>query len=400
VDAATGAKVWSRTFGRSGWREKASSIAIDPAGELLLVTGLRKLRGRPSVWATVAYDALTGRRAWVSRFRPDRGRALLPHAVLVAAGIAFITGNVEVDEEPYPGYPALAVAIDSSNGSVRWIHRFGPRLYRDAQRGALVHSAALSPSGTSLYLGVQVDETRLQNSMGVLAIRSATGRRRWRAAYVSPTGEQGAHPKAIAVSHDGRSLFLGGSFDVNMRFVVAFDTVDGSLEWEREVAEAGRFGELKALIVAPDGDAIYGAGTLEIDAANSPNIGIVVLALDRVSGSLLWRREWDRPGPQVDGVSDIAVRPDGSTVYVSGDAPEVTVDPELVVQPGDAATIAYDAATGDQQWTDLRDAAGVGAADSTIAIELHPDGTSVFTAGTSRGYGTGGDFAIVAYETT
>lgn len=170
--------------------------------------------------------------------------------------------------------------------------------------------------------------------MGVLAIRSATGRRRWRAAYVSPTGEQGAHPKAIAVSHDGRSLFLGGSFDVNMRFVVAFDTVDGSLEWEREVAEAGQFGELKALIVAPDGDAIYGAGTLEIDAANSPNIGIVVLALDRVSGSLLWRREWDRPGPQVDGVSDIAVRPDGSTVYVSGDAPEVTVDPELVVHPG------------------------------------------------------------------
>jgi len=63
----------------------------------------------------------------------------------------------------------------------------------------------------------------------------------------------------------------------------------------------------------------------------------------------------------------------------------------------DFATIAYDAATGDQLWIERYNGAA-GGLDEAFFIGVSPDGRRVFVSGLSEGLSTGIDYATVAYD--
>ena len=83
------------------------------------------------------------------------------------------------------------------------------------------------------------------------------------------------------------------------------------------------------------------------------------------------------------------MNPGGTAVFVAGNTSDR--------KTGDFVTIAYNAATGRQLWTDRYHGAGKGfAIDSSMA--LSPAGTTVFVTGSSSGSKNGDDFATVAYS--
>ena len=91
--------------------------------------------------------------------------------------------------------------------------------------------------------------------------------------------------------------------------------------------------------------------------------------------------------------SDLAVAPDGSTVFVTGGS--IGVAPRYSV---DYTTIAYDAATGTQRWL-TRYYGPVRGDDGASAIAIAPDGSRLFVTGTSPSNGSF-NYVTVSYKAT
>jgi hypothetical protein len=87
------------------------------------------------------------------------------------------------------------------------------------------------------------------------------------------------------------------------------------------------------------------------------------------------------------------VSPDGTQVFVTGYSFDEPTGSNAVA----AATVAYNAVTGTQQWG----ARYNGPANFALAVSLavSPDSTRVFVTGETRGTATGEDYATVAYDT-
>ena len=84
----------------------------------------------------------------------------------------------------------------------------------------------------------------------------------------------------------------------------------------------------------------------------------------------------------------VTVSPDGGTVFV-------TRDSEGNGTNRDYATVAYNAATGQQLWARRYNGPG-NAGDDPAAIAADPKGKTVFVTGYSQGAGTGRDYTTIA----
>jgi DNA-binding beta-propeller fold protein YncE len=113
--------------------------------------------------------------------------------------------------------------------------------------------------------------------------------------------------------------------------------------WSDTYAPAGIAGSSPAdVAVAPDGGSVYVVGA----AQTGPHINdldIVTIAFDPASGDELWSTRYDTSYHRYDQAGAITVSPDGETVFVTG-----TSTGRHYVRS--AVTVAYDAATGVQRW--------------------------------------------------
>ena len=102
------------------------------------------------------------------------------------------------------------------------------------------------------------------------------------------------------------------------------------------------------------------------------------VAYAAATGAMRWVQRY-AGGPGSSGAGSVAVSPDGSTVFVTG-------DDESAGHSFDYATVAYAAATGSVLWA--RRYGGAGLTDNTaVAVLPSPDGTKVFITGYSAGQG-------------
>jgi hypothetical protein len=116
----------------------------------------------------------------------------------------------------------------------------------------------------------------------------------------------------------------------------------------------------------------------------------LLIARDAEDGSKLWSRRYDGPAHAEDHLSDVAVSPDGSRVYVTGwsTGPDGTYD---------WATLAYDAETGHRSWLRVMRGSTRGH-DLPSALIVSPHGARVFVAGSTINAGTKADATTVAYD--
>jgi DNA-binding beta-propeller fold protein YncE len=150
---------------------------------------------------------------------------------------------------------------------------------------------------------------------------------------------------------------------------------------------------VSSMAVSPDGKTVFVTGTSEKALAGAGPGDFATVAYRAATGTQLWVARYNGPGDSFDQATSVAVSPDGKTVFVTGSSNTSQG------APGDYATVAYSAATGTQLWV-ARDSGPGNRSGGATSVAVSPDGATVFVTGYSdRLQGDrADDYATIAYS--
>jgi DNA-binding beta-propeller fold protein YncE len=295
------------------------------------------------------------------------------------------------------------VAFEAATGDVRWTAQ------ETGSPGTCSrpYDLAVDPRGSRVYVvgtefaadGSRVGlvtayETADPGRIGLVA---------WQRAIEGPTGE--ALASAVAPASDGSRVYVAGSTRPATNYAAGefalfgFDAGDGSRVLEASTPVQGN--PPAGVAVSPDGSTAFVTGGGLIP----PYFGlfdIVTTAFDTITGAQRWQANYEGPRAQIKSSFDsvwyygpMALSPDGRTVFVAG----YSTCMHGVNICGDFVTLAYDAATGTNRWAPVRYTSET-ELNWLPQIALHPNGSTVYTAGESRHAPTtkNGRVTTVAYD--
>ena len=165
--------------------------------------------------------------------------------------------------------------------------------------------------------------------------------------------------------------------------------VDGRCPAWVSTEDGGDFDITTAVTTAPDGTAVYAAGT----TVTPGGYRSLLVASDAAGGERRWAVTDGRDGDAYDTAYALAVSPDGGSVYIAGGACGAIDDGSTC----DVLVAAHDAETGATRWTALRDGTGRGL-DSAQGLALSRDGSVLFVGGQTFSAQTGLDYLLLAYD--
>ena len=253
-----------------------------------------------------------------------------------------------------------------------------------------VQRARSARPGTRTVLGVAgiVSVAMMVVAFASSAFGAAQARRIW---STSLDGQGRASDVATmdALSPDGSRLFVTGrsaglGTNVFDYATIAYDAATGARVWAaRYNGPAGGDDQASGIAVSPDGSTVYVTGQ---SAGGSTGQDYATVAYDAAAGSQLWAARYNGSGNGPDIAVSIAMSADGATVVVAGESYGATYD---------YATVAYAASSGTQLWATRYDGTGHGT-DEATSVAVGSDGT-VYVFGDSQGLSTSIDLATVAY---
>ena len=382
--SAGGATVWASRYG-GGRTGAAYSIAVSPDGSKVYVTGRSGSSVAPD-YGTVAYDTATGGQLWVHRYDgPGHGFDVATSIVASPDGSKVIVTGRSYGAAGTSDYATIAYA--ASTGDKLWVARYkGPDDADDRATDLVV-----SGDGSKVFVTGGSDGTTGGRDYATVAYDASTGARVWAKRY-NGSGDDFDEASAVAISGDGSRVFVTGeSFGAGGTdyATVAYVASTGARLWvKRYDGPAGGGDAATAAASSPDGSTVfvtgYGHG---IDTHQD----FATVAYDGATGATLWVRRYDGPGtgPSEELPYSLAVSPDGSSLFVTGESVPANED-------SDFATVSYDAATGDTLWVKRYD--GFGQIDFGMAIATSPEGSKVFVTGYSEATAGNSDYGTVAYD--
>src|SRR5215472_14560181 len=341
--AAPGAQLWlSRYDGRAHTYPVPTAIAASPDGSAVFVTGWSRYHSAPSDYATVGYDAATGRQLWARSYAGPGKAVDVADAIAVSPDgrIVFVTGT----SGPLNGVQEYAtIAYSASTGRQLWLRRYdGPGGY------ALARALVVSPDGKTVfvtgYSGGGNFSPPATDAYTTIAYDAASGAQRWISRLKN--GSNGNNQaRNIAISPDGGTVYVTGrSYGTTARYddlTVAYNAATGTQLWaSRYNSPANGNDYANAVAVAPDGQSVYVTG-----ASRGRSVGIAfatTVAYNAVTGAQRWAAITNSPGTKLSAGGSLAVTPDGRTVLVAGPG---IVDAHIAY-----AAVAYNAATGAAAW--------------------------------------------------
>lgn len=368
-------------------------------GGLVLITS--SLVGT-STSALAQTDALRcyGQEDWIGLWDGPDGLDDRPWALAMApdGSRVYVTGyNMHLSEGCCYNY--ATVAYDTGGGGEAWVAHY------DGPGGSNDHAFALgvSPDGGAVYVtGLSRTGTYIDSSdYGTVGYDADTGEELWATLYNGPGGNYDK-ANALGVSPDGSIVFVTGesrfsSTSSDWDFAtVAYDANDGEELWVTRYDGPGNDEDkANALVVSPDGSTVFVAGW---SMGNGTSLDYAMVAYDATTGEELWAARYNGPGNDEDRVGDplqgkaLSISPDGATVFVTGESRS-----GVLLGSADYATVAYDAVTGDELWVARYNGSGDGH-DAARDLDVSPDGDVVFVTGRSLGDETVTDYATVAYN--
>lgn len=385
-DAATGSQLWAKRYdGPRNDDDVANAIVLSPDGARAFVTGQSYDSVTQYDYATVAYDAATGSRLWVQRYDGPAHDSDFAYGIGVSPDgtTVLVTGGSVAAGTTSSDY--ATVAYDTVTGTKLWVKRYdGPGNGND-----VATSIAVSPDGSRAFVAGQSTGLGSGLDYATVAYDVSTGSQLWAKRYDGPAhdfdGVQdvAASPDGSKVFATGLSLGTGSSVDYA---TVAYDAATGAKLWaKRYDGPASDDDFAHGIAVTPD-------GSMTVVTGESRGIGtdfdFATVAYDSATGGKLWLKRFGASdGPDV--ANDIVVSPDGSTAFVAG---------WTYGTLSDYAIVAYDATDGTKLWVKTYNGPG-NYVDLGFRIAVSPDGSRAFITGDSVGSGTFDDFATVAYST-
>ncbi len=331
-DPATGAQLWAQNFNAGGRYDYASSVAVSPTGATVFVTGQSAL-GTSSPYnfdyTTVAYAAATGAQLWVSRYNGpgngyDRAASV---AVSPSGSTVFVTGTSK-GKTSGPDY--ATVAYDAATGARKWVSRYnGPG--NGADRAA---SVAVSPSGSTVFVTGTSKGKTSGPDYATVAYSAAAGARKWVSRYNGP-GNGTDRAVSIGVSPSGGRVFVTGRSTGAKTgadyATIAYSARTGVRKWVKRYDGSSFNGCVSndyasGVAVSPTGSTVYVTGSIECPTEAGGHQGPVLyntIGYTAATGAQLWSARyaspWDgEPGDRLDFARSVAVSPAGGEVYVTG----------------------------------------------------------------------------------
>ena len=379
ASAAGGTALWASRYDSAANKDDTpSSLAVSPDGSSVFVTGASQRWPFPA-FATVAYDAVSGKTVWEQTYRgAGSGARANDIAISPDGSIVIVAGETESSTT---GRDVAIVAYDAATGASLWSRRY------DEGGNEAALSVDVDPVSRRFF--ITGDASNATGGVQVLTIAfdysTTAATRRWVRRYQGPAGGDDVGYR-VGVSPDGSGVFVSGDsyggasgFDY---LTIGYDA-NGSRRWVRTYdGPAG--GDESSGGLSVSGSTVFVTGASP-RADGTDDYATVAYAA--ASGARQWARRYDGPGHSYDLASAVQVSRDGAAVFVTGQSIGANGD-------YDYGTVAYDAATGSPTWVSRYDG---GPSDEAKAIGVSPDGTSVVVTGASAGSATQFDFATVAY---
>jgi DNA-binding beta-propeller fold protein YncE len=212
----------------------------------------------------------------------------------------------------------------------------------------------------------------------------------WTSRFNGPATNSGDAPSAVVVSPDGSTVFVAGAgeFGVGIHhpgfMTIAYDAATGKARWAARYKGPGDASDtVNAIAVSPDGSRVFVTG--ESFSGDDSDYDYATIAYDASTGARVWLKRYNGPRHDHDLAESISVSPDGSKVFVTGQS--------LGDNDYDYLTVAYDASTGARLWARRY-------VDGEVAhsIASSADGSMVFVTGEAEGKDRTSDWGTVAYE--
>jgi hypothetical protein len=326
-DASTGTKLWVTRYDKPGDddNETARALEVSPDGSSVFVTGFSFGSNRRVNYATVAYNASTGSELWVKR---TDGSTNYIQGAAPALGVSpdgtavFVTGG----SSQRHGRDYSTLAYDASTGAELWVQRYdGP-----ASRSDRATAIGVSFDGSKVFVTGQSLGSTGGSDYATVAYAASDGTELWVQRYDGPANLSD-RATDLGVSSDGSKVFATGFSVGTMGFydyaTVAYDAFTGNELWvKRYNGPANRNDVATATGVSPDGSELFVTGTSKNDYAT--------VAYATSSGAELWVQRYDGPANDSDRAADLGVNSDGSKVFVTGSSQGATYF-------ADYATLAY-----------------------------------------------------------
>jgi hypothetical protein len=278
----------------------------------------------------------------------------------------------------------FTIAYDASDGMTRWARRYA------GSSSDRAYAVAASPDGSEVFVTGTSRGATASDDYYTIAYDASTGTMRWAARYFGPDVDGADVPSAIAPSPDGSRVFVTGSSPMpglSGFATVAYDASTGARLWVRRFHHGPSFEDYPtAMVASPDSSEVFVTGS---SAAGNDGTDYATVAYDASTGATRWVRRYNGPTDMDDFATSIAAGPDGSAVFVTGGS---VTDSEL----SDYVTLAYDTATGATLWIMRKGKPATN--ERARAIAVSPDGSKVFVTGDSWIPGGSIDYATVAYE--
>ena len=391
--AIPGAQLWVKRYNGPGSSDDlARSLAVSPSGGRVFVTGESQGAKSGIDYATVAYNAATGARLWASRYNDpgngyDSARSM---AVDPNGRMVFVTGlsggagpgHSTRSAGRQSGQDYATVAYNAATGTQEWVKRYsGPG---NSDDGAL--SVAVSPSGEAVFVTGFSRGATSNSDYATVAYNAATGAQEWVKRYNGP-GNSDDSASSVAVSPGGETVFVTGESpgvtSASDYATVAYNAATGAQVWVKRYNGPGNSDDsASSVAVSPGGETVFVTGESYGGTASGSNYATV--AYNAATGTQVWVKRYNGPNDHPDSASSVAVSPSGGTVFVTGSSYGVT-------SGSDYATVAYNAATGTQVWVKRYNGPGFDIANS---VAVSANGQKVFVTGSSTSVG----YATVAYN--
>jgi WD40 repeat protein len=194
-NAASGRQIWAQRYNHPlKGNDEAHSLVISPTTGTVYVTGASSptSTGLHTRYVTIAYDIATGRTRWVSSYRRAR------HGVNSASSVAVDPGGQKVyvtgvSQGATSKADYATIAYSAASGKQLWVRRYnGPGNGRD-----IPIRVAVSPDGSRVYVTGSSMGAGSNYDYATIAYGAVSGHQLWVSRYNAADGED--LPRAMTV---------------------------------------------------------------------------------------------------------------------------------------------------------------------------------------------------------